>query len=355
MALRSRGLRSQTIQEQYSSEKVKSRTSERSPRKGRWRCCLWTSVVLLVLYMIPPLVIRYSSWTQQALIYVHHVKIPYYGNVSNPSEYGLTKARNFELFHQDGCSVGTWQILPKSYHTPGDDINTDFENILSDGSPIVLYLHGNTGTRATPHRVALYKYLAEQRGYHVITFDYRGFAESQCYPSERGMMEDAYLVWRWVRTHAPRSKLYVWGHSLGSAAATYLTKELCLSGTPPIGLILDAPFTDIVETASYHPFGIPYWPVMTLFHYFVLEAFQERFESSSRLQDISCPMLILHGHKDIIIPFHLGHKVYEIAIQTKKLFPSMGDVDFVDCGNTTHKNNYASPNIDQALDKFIKK
>ena len=82
MALRSRGLRSQTIQEQYSSEKVKSRTSERSPRKGRWRCCLWTSVVLLVLYMIPPLVIRYSSWTQQALIYVHHVKIPYYGNVS---------------------------------------------------------------------------------------------------------------------------------------------------------------------------------------------------------------------------------------------------------------------------------
>lgn len=356
MDVRSRRSHLQSLQEQKeksSSERVDSTSLGGNVRKGRLGCCLRVLIILLVVYMIPPLVVRYSVWVQQAFIYVHHIKTPYYGNISNPGEYGLTKARNFELFHKDGCSVPTWQILPRPYHAQAVELRSDFERSLSDGLPIVLYLHGNTGTRATYHRVQLYKYLTEKRDYHVITFDYRGFAESQCHPSEKGMMEDGYLVWNWVKAHAPKSKLYVWGHSLGSAAATYLTKELCKSGSPPDGLVLDAPFTDIIETATHHPFSLPYRPVMTLFQYFVLDTFQERFESASRLQHITCPMLILHGHNDIIVPYHLGRKVYEIAVRSKTQFPSMGDVGFVDCGNTTHKNNYASLHIGQALDKFI--
>lgn len=41
------------------------------------------------------------------------------------------------------------------------------------GYPIVLYLHGNSGSRATDHRVELYQ-LLQSFNYNVITLDYRG-------------------------------------------------------------------------------------------------------------------------------------------------------------------------------------
>ena len=49
-----------------------------------------------------------------------------------------------------------------------------FETSLSNSpAPIVLYLHGNTGSRAREHRIELYKVL-QKLNYHVICFDYRG-------------------------------------------------------------------------------------------------------------------------------------------------------------------------------------
>ena len=46
-------------------------------------------------------------------------------------------------------------------------------NSLASGHPIVLYLHGNSGTRATRHRMEMYK-LLQSLDYHIVTLDYRG-------------------------------------------------------------------------------------------------------------------------------------------------------------------------------------
>ena len=343
-----------TIQE--TPPPLEDRSKAKKLKKRRFSCCWWLLAVVVVIYVTIPFLVRYSIRLQSALIYVNFIKTPWFGNISNPAEFGLQRTRQFELFHGDGCEVTVWQVLPNSYWSSHNLMSTeDYLKAFSDGAPIVLYLHGNTGTRATPHRVDLYKYLAGDKGYHVITFDYRGYADSRCYPSETGMMEDAHLVWKWVKQYAPSSKLYTWGHSLGSAAATYLAKELCENGNhQPSGLILDAPFTNMVDAGSNHPFGIPFWPIMPLFRYFVLESFPERFESSERLKHISCPVLILHGRKDVIIPFHLGQKMYSIALESRKANPKLGNVTFVDCGETAHKTNYQSPHIGSALNNLIK-
>ena len=359
MAMRSRGSRSQTILKTPPSpdDPSKVKKTSKQARKRRLGCCsrLLLIVVggLLACYITVPFLIRFSPWLQQALVFVHHVRTPLYGNISNPSEFGLQNAREFELFHENGCEIEVWQILTKLY-TQHNSLKENFTEALSDGSPIVLYLHGNTGTRATYHRVQLYKYLAEERGYHVITFDYRGFGNSLCFPSERGMMEDGLLIWTWIKKHAPNSKVYVWGHSLGSTAATFLTKELCDTEdttNEPHGLILDAPLTNIIDAGTNHPFSVPYWPIMSLFRNFVLENFQDRFESANRLKDITIPILIFHGHKDFIIPFHIGEKMHRIAVENST--PGHGMVEFVDCGDTAHKNNYVSPLARAALDTFI--
>ena len=278
---------------------------------------------------------------------------PFFRNISDHASFGLNGTIQFELFHEDGCEIEAWHILPISYHdTIDSDSPNAFVEALSDDAPIVLYLHGNTGTRALSHRIEMYKFVT-QKGYHLLTFDYRGFANSVCYPSERGMMEDAQLMWKWLKNKAPKSKIYIWGHSLGSAAATYLTKELCEVGSLPDGLILDAPFTDISEAAANHPLSMPFWPIMPIFKYLVLDSFTEKFLSIDRVKDITCPMLILHGRGDTIIPYHIGEKFYKMAMEYKKDYPKMGEIEFVDCGESNHKTNYRSPSTQEALERFI--
>lgn len=309
--------------------------------------------VVSTLYVGIAALVRFSVQVQSLLIYVHFVRIPLFADLTNPAELGLRNTRNFDLVQYDGCPVSTWHVLPDTYHhnvTHGHD----YTSALGDGATIILYLHGNTGTRGTPHRVQQYKALAK-RGYHVVTFDYRGFGDSECSPTERGMMEDSLLLWDWVQAHAPGSRVFIWGHSLGSAAATYLASELWeRRSSHPKGVILDAPFTSMVEAAVNHPFGLPYWPVLPLFRALVIEAFHERFDSEARLRNIPFPLLIAHGQNDIIIPFQLGHRMYQTALEAREKNPLLSQqIHFVDCGETEHKTNIHSPHLHLALNHFI--
>lgn len=330
-------------------------TSMQYPRRRRKRALLTLLLLLFTLYLLPPLLLRYSSWCRDAITFVHHVKTPFFGNISDPESFGIKAVREFKLTHKDGCSLETWQILPTHYHHSINFLSeASYTNALSDGSPIIIYMHGNTGTRATHHRVQLYKYLAEILGYHVITFDYRGFGNSECYPSERGMMEDGRLVWKWVGEKAPRARIYIWGHSLGSAAATHLTEELCkTSRDMPSGLILDAPFPNMVAAAENHPFSLPYWPFMPIFSHFTIQNFEQKFESAKRMEHIKSPILILHGQMDYVIPYHLGVEVYETALKSREKNPYLGRVEFVDCGSSGHKTNWESPRAKDAVKQFV--
>ena len=124
-------------------------------------------------------------------------------------------------------------VLPKSL------IGKTFEkpeDSLADGLPIVVYLHGNSGSRASPHRVELYNILQEL-DYHVITADYRGISTNNLKNhifetnlnilgyadstksvtiSEDGVVKDAMCVYNYVKEHSASSMVVVWGHSLGT-------------------------------------------------------------------------------------------------------------------------------------------
>lgn len=47
-----------------------------------------------------------------------------------------------------------------------------YERMLANGRPIVIYMHGNSGSRLSDHRVQLYKVILSLH-YHIVTFDYR--------------------------------------------------------------------------------------------------------------------------------------------------------------------------------------
>ena len=68
--------------------------------------------------------------------------------------------------------AGVWHVLPKDLQT--EELSDDgFQASLQLDYPVMLYLHGNAGTRAAWHRVQLYKKMANMN-FHVFAFDYRG-------------------------------------------------------------------------------------------------------------------------------------------------------------------------------------
>lgn len=192
-------------------------------------------------------------------------------DLSDPESLGLYGTRNFVIKYEDEdknlVSIAAWHVLPSKivkrfskqlrldaetlkrvvndihYHAnESDDTSSEhsykviealigshfnifngtqkdllYEEILrKTKDPIVLYLHGNTGTRANGHRIELYKTL-QKLGYHVIALDYRGFGDSSSQsPTERGCVSDSLSAYIYIK-NLTNNPLYVYGHSLGNS------------------------------------------------------------------------------------------------------------------------------------------
>ena len=110
--------------------------------------------------------------------YSFAVHWPKHVDFDKPEDEGLSGAINFYISTDLKVEVGVWHILPQDLIKESELVSADkkkdwFEDSLSNGQPIILYLHGNTGSRAREHRIELYKVL-QKLNYHVICFDYRG-------------------------------------------------------------------------------------------------------------------------------------------------------------------------------------
>ena len=130
-----------------------------------------------------------------------------------------------------------------------------YERMLKLPGTIVLYLHGNTASRGSGHRVDMYK-LMRKLGYHVLTLDYRGYGDSDpVSPSEEGVVRDALAVYEYI-SNITSNPVIIWGHSLGTGVSTNLCAQLnYLNEKGPRGVILESPFTNIKEEIRRHPFA----------------------------------------------------------------------------------------------------
>ncbi|XP_077469951.1 lysophosphatidylserine lipase ABHD12 isoform X2 [Stigmatopora argus] len=272
-------------------------------RAARW---------LLLIYVCVPFIIKLCPSIQAKLVFLNFVKVPLFLDLTRPLDFGLNHTVNFYL---RPLGLGVWHTVPAEMWREAEGKDPKwFESTLSSAHPAILYLHGNTGTRGGDHRVQLYKVLSSF-GYHVVTFDYRGWGDSPGSPSEGGMTSDALSVYEWLKKRRGRGPLYVWGHSLGTGVATNLVRRLCDAGSPPDALILESPFTNIREEARSHPLATPYRHLPG-FDWFFLDAITAndiRFANDENVNHISCPTLILHAEDDPVVPFRLGEQVGTLA------------------------------------------
>nr|XP_009671473.1 PREDICTED: monoacylglycerol lipase ABHD12 [Struthio camelus australis] len=327
-------------------------------RYGLWfrlrRLLIW----LLGVYIAIPFLVKLCPAIQVKLVFLNFVRVPYFIDLKRPQDQGLNHTCNYYLQPEEDVTVGVWHTVPAALwkNARGKD-QLWFEDALGSSHPVILYLHGNAGTRGGDHRVELYKVLSSL-GYHVVTFDYRGWGDSIGSPSERGMTYDALHVFDWIKARSGDNPVYIWGHSLGTGVATNLVRRLCERETPPDALILESPFTNIREEARSHPFSViyRYFPGFDWFFLDPITTSGIKFANDENVKYISCSLLILHAEDDPVVPFHLGKKLYNIAA-TSRSFQDY-KVQFVpfhtDLGYR-HKYIYRSPELPRILREFLGK
>lgn len=178
-------------------------------------------------------------------------------------------------------------------------------------SSVVLYLHGNTGSRGAAHRIEMYKLLREE-GHHVIAVDYRGYADSSpIAPNEHGVVNDAIAVYSYI-TEVTRAPVFLWGHSLGTGVSTHMLAKMQKRNVfGPRLVILESPFNNIREEVRAHPFA-RIFKRLPWFNYTIVDPMYQnelRFESDKHIAEFRQPVMILHAEDDLVVPFKLGYKV----------------------------------------------
>lgn len=159
----------------------------------------------------------------------------------------------------------------------------------------LLFSHGNAEDldNVVPFMQPFY-----DRGYSVLMYDYRGYGTSEGRPSTRNAKQDAAAVYDWLVQEKgvdPQS-IISHGRSLGGALATWLAAHREVGG-----LIVEASFVSAFRVMTHYPL-LPWDP----------------FNSLKSIRRAHCPVLVVHGTTDDIIPFWHGQKLYEAAPEPKQ-------------------------------------
>ncbi|KAM9777786.1 lysophosphatidylserine lipase ABHD12-like [Neosynchiropus ocellatus] len=317
---------------------------------------LW---LLVSVYAAVPVAIYLCPWILGHIVFSHLLRFPFLVDLSRP-ELVLNHTRNLYLATDRGVSVGVWHTLPASQWEEAVGRGPEwYQETLGDGSPVVIYLHGNVGTRAISHRVQLVKILSAA-GCHVLSLDYRGFGDSTGEPSEAGLTQDALYLYQWVQREAGAGAgpVLLWGHSLGSGVATNAAVKLQQQGVAVDALILEAPYTRIGEVVLVHRLSQLYTflPGFEQLLWSILEMNDIEFPNDENLKLLTCPLLILHAEDDSVVPHHMGVKLHQIALAAREEQDSGVPVQMVSYRSglgLSHSNIYRDPNLPGVVKTFL--
>jgi fermentation-respiration switch protein FrsA (DUF1100 family) len=135
-------------------------------------------------------------------------------------------------------------------------------------------------------------------GFSVLAWDYRGYGTSEGAPSEKTLYSDEQDVYDYVvrELKTPPERVIALGRSLGSVAAVDLAAR-----QPVAGLVLQG------GLISGQRVLLPF-PVFPL----------DRFRNIDKMAQVRCPVLVIHGTADEVIPFQHGEALFRAAHEPKR-------------------------------------
>ena len=219
----------------------------------------------------------------------------------NRCERLLANNADIAVRSHDGLELHGWLSL---IGTSRREDSVDVKQELAAGQPVVLFFPGNAGNRS--NRGIQFDTLGSLNA-HVLLVDYRGYADNPGKPSETNFAKDARSIWNHLTQElgVPPQRIVIYGESLGGGVATRLASELCQEGIEPGGLIIQSTFSSLVAVTQAH---LPVVPVSWLL--------VDRYPSDRRIKEVTCPILQIHGQQDTIVPFWIGQKLFDAALET---------------------------------------
>jgi alpha-beta hydrolase superfamily lysophospholipase len=170
---------------------------------------------------------------------------------------------------------------------------------------VVLYLKGNSKSMRGWGKFAVD---FTRHDYDVIMIDYRGFGKSTGRRTQKAIKNDLQLIYNKMREKVEEKYIILYGRSLGSGFATKLA-----STNQPRMLILDAPYYSLSKvTARYAPF----MPMSIILKYPI--------PTYKWLKYVECPIHIIHGTNDKLIPFKSSVKLSKVKPLLTKLHSVIG-------------------------------
>jgi hypothetical protein len=159
----------------------------------------------------------------------------------------------------------------------------------------ILYTHGNAEDLGDIQPV-----LQQLRntGFSVFAYDYRGYGTSQGTPSERNAYRDIDTAYNYLiqQLGVSPQRIIAYGRSVGAGSAVDLA-----SRKPLAGLIMESAFTTAFRVI------VPF-PILPF----------EKFRNIDKLKKVNCPVLVMHGKADEVIPFSHGQKLFAAAREPKR-------------------------------------
>uniref|UniRef100_A0A0C3SLN1 Uncharacterized protein n=1 Tax=Guillardia theta (strain CCMP2712) TaxID=905079 RepID=A0A0C3SLN1_GUITC len=152
---------------------------------------------------------------------------------------------------------------------------------------MMIYCHANSEDLGSIYACA--QWISHMLGVHVLVPEYPGYGLCQGNPCESSVNTAVLTACKWVRDVLcwDLDHIVVYGRSIGTGPAINAAR-LGLVG----GVILVSPYTSIRDIVEEHVGAVFSW----------LTAGSSDWPSVEMMKEVKCPVLLIHGTTDEIIP-----------------------------------------------------
>lgn len=226
--------------------------------------------------------------------------------------YVLRRFERSAMFHPERAALGGLWRVPRGaeevWFKTADGVKLYgwlFRSQTEPAHASVIYFHGNGGNLSYCDWVGAQ---LAARGFDVLVFDYRGYGRSEGDPvGERELYADADAAYDFLtkeRGVSPRS-VVLYGQSLGTAAAIDLASRRECGA-----LVAESGLSSAADMAG---------AIMPWLPRFVRGLAKNKLDSVSKMARVSCPVLVVHGGRDELIPAEQGRRLFDAAREPKQL------------------------------------
>lgn len=251
------------------------KSKEPLPKMSRIKKWLkFSLIIILVAYAI-----------SIVLLYFFQEKLLFNPYKIDKNHYYKT-AKEIEIPTKDGININTLLLTPQD-----------------NDEDVVLYLHGNRGN----NNFGLYQTrpILPFAG-NIYIPDYRSYGKTEgSLSSDSQMNTDMENVLLHITKKHSFENITVVGFSMGSGMAAALAKKY-----PIKQLVLVAPYTSLSDLKDHY---IPIVPDFIMKYDFPVKEY---------LKSVKCPIYLIHGKEDEVIPFENSEKLNSLFPSKTKLYIS---------------------------------